>query len=146
MNSMSSTQRQWFTVVTPQNISANTQRSKKDEFCSPSTASVSRIGNKWWVNRVKVADIDQGKGIGRALVRMLQVSLVENHNPSEGNLVVQVCPGGYNTAPEVQRDFYLSCGFRMVKDFPELTMEWSWCPQDSTKSNTETTRSESQAG
>lgn len=143
---MSSAQRKWFTAVTPQSISVFTQGGEEGEYQPPSTASASRIDNIWWVDRVKVAECDQGKGIGRTLVKMLQVSLVENHDPSEGRLVAQVCPGGYDTPPDIQRDFYLSCGFRIVKDSPELTMEWSPCRQDSSRLKAIRPASESQVG
>lgn len=122
--------REWTVIVAPTCISAMTRAGGKERFGRPSVASFSRIGNIWWVDRVKVHNGDESKGIGKILVAMLKNALIESWE-EDMPTVVQVCPGGYGTPIKVLRSFYLSCGFRIVKDEPELTMEWSWREKES---------------
>jgi GNAT superfamily N-acetyltransferase len=94
----------------------------------PSNCEASFMGDHWYLNRVKVHDADQGKGIGRELVQRLQDALrrhweAQEHFPEPRRLVVT--PGGYGSNPADLEKFYASCGFETKSPVPELLMEWT---------------------
>ena len=115
--------REWRVAIEPQNVSVSTHRPEYG-YGRPSVASASWTGKEWWVNRVKVDQDDERKGIGRTLVGMLLTSITENHKG--GPLVVQVCPGGtYGTPIKKQKAFYLACGFKHVSGKGTgIVLEW----------------------
>ncbi len=65
----------------------------------------------WWINHILVPEADHGKGIGS---RLLQRMLVELR--SKGVKAVIVAPGGYNSNPKDQFNFYRKNGFRQVTE------------------------------
>lgn len=136
------TKRDWGVSVDTYCISAYVRTSKNGRWVHPGTASASRIGNDWWVNRVIVHHEDRGRHVGRTLVEMVKISLIDNHDEAkDGPLRVVVTPGGYDWNTPRQKAFYLSCGFRIVSDEPNLRMEWTPCQKDSTDSSSGETES-----
>jgi GNAT superfamily N-acetyltransferase len=75
-------------------------------------AEASRVRDtEWYVNRVFIRPEFRRQGIGRALVlRMLE------EVTRQGCTKLVLTPGGYDLPYEVQRDFYVACGFRVIND------------------------------
>jgi hypothetical protein len=108
-------------------------------YARASVGSASRIDDTWWVDRVKVHDLEKRKGLGSGIVGRLQAALVGRYGAMSPrpDLVLRVCPGGYNEDPEVQKAFYASCGFKVIEEDPYggggVTMEWQPAWQEFTK-------------
>ena len=97
-------------------------------FGRPSTCSASLLGDQWFLNRVVVHRDDRGAGIGKELLRRLQVVLSERwalelDRPETHKLIVT--PGGYDSDPADLEKFYQACGFRTLEPLPGLLMEWT---------------------
>ncbi len=79
-----------------------------DGCVSEGVAEASKISNTdWFVNRVFIRNpLGRGRGLGSRLIKELQ-SLVA----SRGCKKLIVTPGGYNSDPEKQINFYRKNGF-----------------------------------
>lgn len=75
-------------------------------------AEASRVQDgEWFVNRVFIHPEHRRKGIGKILVtKMLEEAT------RQGCTKMVLTPGGYGFPYEAQRDFYVSCGFRVIND------------------------------
>jgi ribosomal protein S18 acetylase RimI-like enzyme len=72
-----------------------------------SVVQASNMGPYWYLNRAKVHNQYQGQGIGSALLKLVIDSIQEL-----GGSVLVVEPGGYDSDPVRQRNFYLKNGFK----------------------------------
>lgn len=72
------------------------------------TASANKMPDgTWWISRVLVQPSTMtGKGIGGKLLEMVKEEIAKM-----GGGTVIVCPGGYGSDPETQKNFYRKHGF-----------------------------------
>jgi len=133
--------RHWNVNCNDINVSISTWTDDDGGYSKASVASASIVDGLWWVDRVKVHDDHHRQGLGDGLVGRLLAALVGLYSAEypRKELRVCVCPGGYNTPPEVQQKFYASCGFKIIDTDPMggVVMEWtpSW-QQEKTKTAT----------
>lgn len=81
-----------------------------------STCEISHISNnEWYVNRVKVSDGQEGKGIG-SIILQSAIKEIKQYNPKS----IIVTPGGYSENQEQQFNFYEKNGFIEVENQPGL--------------------------
>lgn len=71
-----------------------------------SVASADNLGDAWHVSRVMVREKHRGKSYGSKMLRRM-LDEIEKFGPA----TVVVFPGGYNSDPEAQRNFYTKNGF-----------------------------------
>lgn len=64
-----------------------------------------------WLNRVFVNEGSRGQGLGTIVLSALKVKLRD-----EGVRGLVVCPGGYGSDPQRQRNFYEKNGFVRCED------------------------------
>lgn len=79
-----------------------------------STASATNMNQdgKWYLNRIIVNKAERGRGFGTALLNKVKEKLCTLEDFSE--LIVE--PGGYDSDPERQRNFYVKNGFETSRE------------------------------
>lgn len=92
-------------TVTPMSVSVM-------EVFSPLSSAVASADlynqqGVWWISRVKVPDKLQGVGVGSRLLKRL-IEEVQK----QGAKAIVVAPGGYNSDPDRQVQFYVRNGFK----------------------------------
>lgn len=93
-----------FLNSTNESISA----SYKNEQFGLSVASADKIGeNQWYISRVMVIEKHRGRGIGSLLLNKIITEIKTKESIGE----IVVFPGGYDTNPEEQMNFYIKNGF-----------------------------------
>lgn len=97
-------------VSTPQCVSVMMRAEHNPQSLGIAEASW-MWGDEWYLNRVFIPEKYRGQGIGTILVAKLL-----EETTRQGCKKLVLTPGGYDTPYEVQRDFYLKCGFRLVDE------------------------------
>jgi GNAT superfamily N-acetyltransferase len=72
------------------------------------TLNADLISFFWWISRVNVPEGLRGKGIGS---KLLQEALKEMKKCPASKAII-VYPGGYDSDPEKQANFYVKNGFK----------------------------------
>lgn len=81
-----------------------------------SSASADRIkDDAWWIPRVFVHPKHRGQGVGSSLLQELVKRCLE-----QGPDRIEVAPGGYESDPERQRNFYTKNGFVELLEDPGM--------------------------
>ena len=79
------------------------------------SCEISNLKGEWYVNRVKVPNGQEGKGIG-SIILQKAINEIKKHNPKS----IYVTPGGYHADEEKQFNFYKKNGFIEMEGIPEL--------------------------